>query len=129
MVQLGPGDPRCEQEVRLNTYSDSVGTAGVLTFQPSNPRQPASATIKRRSAVQKLTSVHPATLHSKRRRLPSHGPFPADGRLQFLADLALGRMLQNQFISNSELCWTMRAPGCILALLQTEDRATQGCDL
>ena len=34
MVQFGSACPWWGAEFRLNTYSDSVGTAGVLTFEP-----------------------------------------------------------------------------------------------
>ena len=81
--------------VRLNTYLDSIGPVWSAHLLALDSTGPSSAVIERRGTVQKLTAVHPETIHSKRRRLPSHGPLPRSGRLQLFVDLLLGRMLQN----------------------------------
>jgi hypothetical protein len=62
-----------------------------------------------------------------------HLPFAANVRLQFFADVPLGRMLQNHG-EHSELC--LRRQGLFknspidkLHLASAEDKALQGCNL
>jgi hypothetical protein len=102
--------------VRLNTYSDSVGT-GRVQPQP-NLTRPSSSLIQRQGAVQKHTTVNPAALHSKERRLSR-----TRSGVPFFVDLALGRMLQ--IINRSEAMTALNALAALADLLpfsNEEDR-------
>src|SRR6266446_6392474 len=97
-------------EIRLNTYLDSVGTAGVLALKPSNPEQPSSATIKRRSAVQKLTAVHPSAIHSNLTAATASLAVAGGWAVPVFCGRAVGADAPNSFISDSEFCCPAPAP-------------------
>jgi hypothetical protein len=97
-------NPVPRTEFRLNTYSDSVGTAGVLTFKPSNPDQPSSATIKRRGAVQKLLAVHPPAIHSIRRAATASSAIADGWAAPVFCGPAAGADAPKLVRRHSELC-------------------------
>ena len=81
--------------IRLNAYLDSIGTAGVVCLKTFNPRQPSSATIQRRSAIQKLKQY----THRLSIRIEGGCHFRACcqglGGSSFFVDMSVGRMLPN----------------------------------